>query len=123
MTAGRGPTAPKLFEAWAFARLPSGWTEAWLCSSLRPHSESAGEVAERLNAPVLKTGVPSRGPWVRIPPSPPVIPKTFDGIQSLGMIATRPRTIRIGRTHSLSASFSAARVPDARGFFSSGVFP
>jgi hypothetical protein len=25
-----------------------------------------------LIAPVLKTGVPSRGPWVRIPPSPPV---------------------------------------------------
>src|ERR1700730_3576069 len=30
-----------------------------------------GEVAERLIAPVLKTGGPSRGSWVRIPPSPP----------------------------------------------------
>ncbi len=30
-----------------------------------------GEVAERLNAPVLKTGVPSREPRVRISPSPP----------------------------------------------------
>ena len=30
-----------------------------------------GEVAERLIAPVLKTGVLARGPWVRIPPSPP----------------------------------------------------
>jgi hypothetical protein len=38
--------------------LPAGWTDARLCSSLRPRSESAGEVAERLNAPVLKTGVP-----------------------------------------------------------------
>jgi len=28
-------------------------------------------VAERLNAPVLKTGSPSRGSWVRISPSPP----------------------------------------------------
>ena len=49
----------------------SGWTGSGLCSSLRARSDSAGEVAERLNAPVLKTGVPSRGPWVRIPPSPP----------------------------------------------------
>src|SRR6188768_2588890 len=32
-----------------------------------------GEVAERLIAPVLKTGDPSRGSWVRIPPSPPTI--------------------------------------------------
>jgi integrase len=30
-----------------------------------------GEVAERLNAPVLKTGVGAIRPWVRIPPSPP----------------------------------------------------
>lgn len=29
-----------------------------------------GEVAERLNAPVLKTGGPSRVPRVRISPSP-----------------------------------------------------
>jgi hypothetical protein len=32
---------------------------------------SDGEVAERLNAPVLKTGVVAIPPWVRIPPSPP----------------------------------------------------
>ncbi len=31
-----------------------------------------GEVAERLNAPVLKTGNPARGSGVRISPSPPV---------------------------------------------------
>ena len=31
-----------------------------------------GEVAERLNAPVLKTGVGAIRPWVRIPPSPPI---------------------------------------------------
>ena len=30
-----------------------------------------GQVAERLMAPVLKTGDPSRDPWVRIPPCPP----------------------------------------------------
>src|SRR5689334_8839373 len=29
-----------------------------------------GQVAERLNAPVLKTGRPSRVSWVRIPPCP-----------------------------------------------------
>ena len=32
---------------------------------------SSGEVAEWFKAPVLKTGVPARVPWVRIPPSPP----------------------------------------------------
>jgi hypothetical protein len=30
-----------------------------------------GWVAERFKAPVLKTGVPARVPWVRIPPHPP----------------------------------------------------
>jgi hypothetical protein len=33
--------------------------------------KQAGEVAEWLMAPVLKTGVPERAPGVRIPPSPP----------------------------------------------------
>ena len=53
----------------------SGWTAAGLCTSLRPrsavHGAAPGGVAERLNAPVLKTGSPSRGSWVRIPPPPP----------------------------------------------------
>jgi hypothetical protein len=31
----------------------------------------AGRVAEWFKAPVLKTGVPARVPWVRIPPLPP----------------------------------------------------
>jgi hypothetical protein len=30
-------------------------------------------VAEWFKAPVLKTGVPARVPWVRIPPLPPKI--------------------------------------------------
>ncbi len=30
-----------------------------------------GEVAERIKASLSKSGVSSRGPWVRIPPSPP----------------------------------------------------
>ena len=54
---------------------PSGWTTRGLCTSLRARSTvqwtSPGGVAERLNAPVLKTGSPSRGSWVRIPPPPP----------------------------------------------------
>jgi hypothetical protein len=50
------------------------------CASLNSYSSRAtrsarefwdGEMAERLNAPVLKTGDLSRGPWVRIPLSPP----------------------------------------------------
>jgi hypothetical protein len=37
-----------------------------------------GWVAERFKAPVLKTGVPARVPWVRIPPHPPEpLPLTF----------------------------------------------
>ena len=30
-----------------------------------------GEVAEWLNVPHSKCGVPARAPWVQIPPSPP----------------------------------------------------
>ena len=32
-----------------------------------------GELAEWFKAPVLKTGVGSRPPWVRIPPRPPAL--------------------------------------------------
>ena len=34
-------------------------------------SQKDGRVAEWFKAPVLKTGVPARVPWVRIPPLPP----------------------------------------------------
>src|SRR5436190_14101099 len=34
-----------------------------------------GRVAEWFKAPVLKTGVPARVPWVRIPPLPPDLAK------------------------------------------------
>ncbi len=94
MTAGLGPAFP-LFARGAEVRMPVGWTGPGLCSSVRAQSAiPAGEVAERLNAPVLKTGEPSRAPWVRIPPSPP--DRNIDPIE-------------------------AARVPDARGFFHSGA--
>jgi hypothetical protein len=36
-----------------------------------PHEIRDGRVAEWFKAPVLKTGVPARVPWVRIPPLPP----------------------------------------------------
>ena len=49
------------------------------------HYEESGEVAERLNAPVLKTGVVAIPPWVRIPPSPPVVTSKNDNC-SLGRI-------------------------------------
>ncbi len=38
-----------------------------------------GEMAERLNAAVLKTAEPSRVPWVRIPLSPPAVQSSSDG--------------------------------------------
>ena len=34
--------------------------------------DDSGEVPEWSIGPVSKTGVPSRVPWVRIPPSPPL---------------------------------------------------
>ena len=48
-----------------------------------------GEVAERLNAPVLKTGVSERAPWVRIPPSPLGL-----AMQSDAMCGRNPRFYR-----------------------------
>ena len=47
-------------------------TQAIPCCSREAHLDSRplGEMAERLNAPVLKTGVPVRVPRVRIPLSP-----------------------------------------------------
>ena len=35
--------------------------------------QTRGRVAERLNAPVLKTGVGATPPGVRIPPRPPLL--------------------------------------------------
>ena len=40
---------------------------------------SCGWVAERFKAPVLKTGVVATLPWVRIPPHPPIHPRTPHG--------------------------------------------
>ena len=39
-------------------------------------SQPFGGVAERLNAPVLKTGMGESPSWVRIPPPPPFIRST-----------------------------------------------
>ena len=45
-------------------------------------SNGDGEVAERLNAPVLKTGMGASPSWVRIPPSPPLPPKSLPQYKS-----------------------------------------
>ena len=94
---------------WELARLPSGWTPQGVCSSVRARSAvqraPAGEVAERLNAPVLKTGSSSRGSWVRIPPSPPEI---ISPVPQFALIQANYKS-------------AAARIADARGFPSSGV--
>ena len=40
--------------------------------------EDVGEVAERLKAPLSKSGILSKtGSWVRIPPSPPMISDAY----------------------------------------------
>jgi hypothetical protein len=52
---------------------------------------AAGRVAEWFKAPVLKTGVPARVPWVRIPPLPPVSPCSPSfGIHKLGALLRKP---------------------------------
>ena len=51
-----------------------------------------GQVAERLNAPVLKTGGPSRVSWVRIPPCPLSLDarhRMVTGVASFGRSASR----------------------------------
>jgi hypothetical protein len=54
-------------------RTSSLWTRASVdINRLSYLKVMPGEVAERLNAPVLKTGKPARVSWVRIPPSPPL---------------------------------------------------
>jgi hypothetical protein len=40
-------------------------------TALSDSHSGLGRVAEWFKAPVLKTGVPARVPWVRIPPLPP----------------------------------------------------
>src|SRR5207244_2097820 len=50
-----------------------------------------GEVQERLNRPVSKTGVGVTPPWVRIPPSPP----SFLCSKS---IKKRPKTLQLTKT-------------------------
>ena len=61
-------------------------------------STPVGEVLERLNRPVSKTGVGVTPPWVRIPPSPfdtDVKFSTFDTARRRR--ATRPSSTRIAR--------------------------
>src|SRR5215510_13220680 len=46
-----------------------------------------GRVAEWFKAPVLKTGVPARVPWVRIPPLPPEVIENNTVFVTLGFCA------------------------------------
>ena len=68
--------------------------------------EAIGGVAEWLKAPVLKTGVAERSPWVRIPPPPPPSPRSSRFFQEMFEIAAcagvrefqgHRRLARIGR--------------------------
>src|SRR5258706_12907280 len=75
-------------RSWKLPLLPLAQTEnkitceRWQSGGNRPFpaprgfakslNSKAGRVAEWFKAPVLKTGVPARAPWVRIPPLPPV---------------------------------------------------
>src|SRR5215510_6121044 len=86
MSVGDGRDTFNLFAPWAIGRMPSGWTRSHLSSSLRPAKSAApGGVAERLNAPVLKTGIGAIRSRVRISPPPP--PQDNDVVK--GEIRTR----------------------------------
>src|SRR3569623_885206 len=54
---------------------PSGPCKASVLAALEDGG-AFGRVAEWFKAPVLKTGVPARVPWVRIPPLPPNAPQS-----------------------------------------------
>jgi hypothetical protein len=101
-----------LYGMGALARMPSGWTGRWLCSSLRPQSASPGGVAERLNAPVLKTGSPSRGSWVQIPPPPPELKVAREGFEAHEQMNNRVRQLCGAK---LDTGASATVAPSSRG--------
>ena len=54
-------------------RVPFGFPGGGVRRNAEEADGRDGEMAERLNAAVLKTAEPSRVPWVRIPLSPPGI--------------------------------------------------
>ncbi len=57
-----------------------------------------GWVAERFKAPVLKTGVLSRVPWVQIPPHPLSFYPAFIGLKcSLSTLDLVPWNLRVDR--------------------------
>ena len=103
---------PNVFAPWALARMPRGWTGAKDCSRLRAQSASPGGVAERLNAPVLKTGSPSRGSWVQIPPPPPDPSVVGEGFEAHEQMNNRVRQLCGAK---LDTGASATVAPSPRG--------
>ncbi len=82
----------------------------------------SGEVAERLNAPVSKTGIPATVSGVRIPPSPlkvPALRTAARGVSASGRPGPRTRPApndraAPGRRAALSRGASAGRQTSAR---------
>ena len=58
------------------------------------HEIRDGRVAEWFKAPVLKTGVPARVPWVRIPPLPPVSLNSLSNFAPILLTHTPSHTCR-----------------------------
>ena len=56
-------------------------------------------MAEWFKAPVLKTGVPARVPWVRIPPLPPEPIENILCFQIIGFVRTIERTTAFRHRH------------------------
>ncbi len=71
-----------------------------------PRKIESGGVAERLKAPVLKTGIPATGSWVRIPPPP--LKKGLAGRRDSGMLS------RHFESRSFRSGVVAGRWPSGR---------
>ena len=87
-------------SAFAFAGPPrqSGarWRSGLQLVSAKLLRSLAGEVAEWFKAPVLKTGVGASLPWVRIPPSPPLLlGRTFSAPPRAHTEAQQPRAFAL----------------------------
>jgi hypothetical protein len=79
---------------------------SYLCTRSTP-----GEVAERLNAPVSKTGMPVRVSGVRIPPSPLHIPRNLLICGQLPRVRGAPQRRLVCRSRPVKTAPGGVRLP------------
>ncbi len=87
----------------AFHNTESG-AFVWFANSLRTN---AGGVTEWSNVPVLKTGVRATGPWVQIPPPPPL----FNRLRATGAASASLTLSGVTENVTATSSFLRASPP------------